>query len=86
MASLHRLGLRRGLRGPVRRRASGGVGLRTGWSPSQVPADGPGDDDAAALRDAGARGVSDGGEGEGGGAVIVDSSPEPSIALDFGRG
>ena len=69
MASLHRLDLRGGVCRAVRRRAGGGVDLRVGGPPGQVPADGLGDDDAAAVRDARAGGVPDGREGEGGGSV-----------------
>lgn len=57
MATLHRLDLRRGLRGPVRRWAGGRVGVRASQAPGQVPADGPRGHDAALVRDAGFRGI-----------------------------
>jgi hypothetical protein len=36
--------------------------LTSGWAPSHASAEGPGDDDSAAVRDALPRGVSDGRE------------------------
>ena len=60
----------------VRGWAPGGMGVCFGGAPGQVPADGPGDDDAAAVRDARLGCVSNGGEGEGG-SELAAGRPRP---------
>jgi hypothetical protein len=68
---LRKLDLRCRVRHAVCRRAVGGVGVCLGGAPSQVSADGPGDNDAVVVGDAGPRRVPDGGEDAGSNNVVV---------------
>ena len=79
LAAIHRLGVRRGLCAALRNRDARGVGLDADRAPGQVSADGPRHHDAAAVRDAAARGVLDGGEDAGG----VTREGAGSAAHDF---